>query len=195
MRKTYAAAGAVVSWLALGLQFYLILENRVVSVPETILRYFSFFTILTNILVALTYTAIVFDRMKKLTQPVMLTATTVYIVIVGIIYNTILRFLWEPAGLALVVDESLHTVIPLSFLVFWIGFVPKSGLRWVHAFQWLVYPAAYVLYVIVLGALTAYYPYPFADAGQLGYPRALLNGLGIIAAFYVLGLLFIGLSR
>jgi hypothetical protein len=40
-------------WFALVAQFYLIITNRVAPVFETVIRYFSFFTILTNILVAI----------------------------------------------------------------------------------------------------------------------------------------------
>jgi hypothetical protein len=53
--KVMMFIGALIGWIALIGQFYLILENRVVSVPETIIRFFSFFTILTNIIVAVCY--------------------------------------------------------------------------------------------------------------------------------------------
>jgi len=46
-----------------------------------------------------------------------ITAITVYITIVGLVYNVILRFLWKPEGLQFIVDELLHTVIPLLLLV------------------------------------------------------------------------------
>lgn len=44
---------SILGWFALGSQLYLIIQNRIVSVPETVVRYFSFFTILTNLLVAI----------------------------------------------------------------------------------------------------------------------------------------------
>ena len=47
---------AIVSWFAVALQLYLIILNRVASLPETIVRFFSFFTIQTNILVAICFT-------------------------------------------------------------------------------------------------------------------------------------------
>src|ERR1700749_3981559 len=113
MRKLYAVVFAIIVWLALILQFYLAIINRIVAVPETILRYFSYFTIQINILVAVSYTAVVMRgfRGKGLTGPAALTATTVYILIVGITYNSLLRSVWEPKGLQLWVDEALHTVI------------------------------------------------------------------------------------
>lgn len=198
-RKVFVATGALLGWLTLILQFYLMLNNRVVPVPETTLRFFSYFTILTNTLVAITYTVLWLDppagRIRMLTKASFLTAVTVYILIVGIIYNVILRSLWSPKGLQQLVDESLHTVLPLLFFLFWLLFVPKATLEWKQSFIWLAYPIAYILYILLIGALTGFYPYPFADAGQLGYPRALLNGLGIIAFFSLLSLLLIALGK
>jgi hypothetical protein len=47
----------------------------------------------------------------------------------------------------------------------------------------------------VSGPFTGFYPYPFADVNKLGYTAAMLNGVLIIAAFFILSLLLIGVSR
>jgi hypothetical protein len=114
---------------------------------------------------------------------------------VGIVYNVILRSLWDPQGLQRCVDEALHTVQPLLFFIFWLLFVPKKELQWKHAFIWLFYPFAYIFYLLVSGPFTGFYPYPFADVNKLGYTAAMLNGVLIIAAFFILSLLLIGVSR
>ena len=88
-------------WFALIAQFYLIIVNRTASIPETIIRYFSFFTILTNLLVAVCFTSFLNKKQKSsafFSKITTLTAITVYILIVGIVYNVILRFLWKPEG-------------------------------------------------------------------------------------------------
>src|ERR1041385_58276 len=56
--KIFLLILSLLGWLALVGQFYLIIENRVVSVPETIIRYFSFFTILPNLIVAVCCTSL-----------------------------------------------------------------------------------------------------------------------------------------
>ena len=80
--------------------------------------------------------------------------------------------------------------IPLNmfFFLFWIFFVPKAGLRWKHSLLWLSYPVAYFAYIMVRGAVVGWYPYPFIDAGALGYSRALINALILLVGFLVLGL-------
>lgn len=197
MKRIYASIGATLGWTALILQLYLSLANRTVSVPESILRYFSYFTILTNLLAAVSFSAVCLRSSGKLffARPLTLSAVTVYILIVGIVYNVILRSLWDPRGLQLFVDEFLHTVQPLLFLLFWLLFVPKKELQWRHAFNWLLYPVAYIIYLVIMGAITGFYPYPFADVNKLGYMTAMLNGVLIIAAFLVLSLLLIGAAR
>lgn len=151
--RSYAAVGAFISWLAVILQLYLIIVNRTASIPETIIRFFSFFTILTNILVAVCFTTVALEWhstwKKTFSKPAILSATTVYILVVGVVYNIILRFLWKPQGLQQIVDELLHSVIPVLFLLFWIAFVPKANLQWKAIFAWLLYPLLYLIYVLL----------------------------------------------
>jgi len=129
--KAYLFLMAIAGWFALIGQFYLIIVGKQASVPETIVRYFTFYTILTNILIAICCTALLLKPDsgwgKFFSKTTTLTATTVNIIIVGATYNAILRWLWKPQGLQYVVDELLHLVIPLAFVVFWLIFVPKGG--------------------------------------------------------------------
>jgi hypothetical protein len=197
--QSYSAIGAIIGWLAVILQLYLILVNRVASVPETIIRFFSFFTILTNILVAFCFTVLWLKSKSDwgmfFARPSTLTAITVYITIVGLVYNAVLRFLWKPEGLQMVVDELLHSVIPVLFIVFWMIFVPKRELRWKDTLQWLLYPLAYIIYIIIRGALSDFYPYPFIDVIKLGYSHALRNTFGLLIAFLALSLLLVAIGK
>lgn len=190
---------AVLGWFALTSQLYLIIENRMVSVPETIIRYFSFFTILTNLLVTVCVSFLFLKPCSKwdvfFENPVTLTAITVYIVIVGIVYNSILRFLWNPTGLQFVTDELLHTVIPVLFLILWILFVPKKELEYKNSLLWLVYPLLYLGWTFVHGEISGYYPYPFVNVAVLGYPKVLINCMGLFLAFLGLSLFLIAAGK
>ncbi|MEO7307792.1 MAG: Pr6Pr family membrane protein [Ferruginibacter sp.] len=195
----YLAGIAILGWFALSAQFYLIIQNRVVSVAETIIRYFSFFTILTNFIVALCVTFLLLKPNTRwgifFSKTVTLTAITVYITIVGIVYNVILRFLWQPQGLQYVVDELLHTVIPILFILLWILFIPKPGLQYKNALPWLIYPLVYVIYTAIHGEMTGYYPYPFINIAELGYNKVLINTGGLLIAFLGLSLFFITVAK
>lgn len=197
--KTYLIVLVLLGWFALVSQLYLILQNGTGSVTEIIIRYFSFFTIFTNLIVALCSTILLLkpkskfgDFFSKLTT---LTAITVYITVVGIVYNAILRFLWKPQGLQYVTDELLHTVIPLLFILVWFKYVSKNNLKYKNALTWLVYPLVYIIYIAIRGEITGEYPYPSIDVGQLGYSKVLINSGGLVIAFLGLSLFLITVGK
>ncbi len=174
-------------WFSLVAQLWLILENRVASVMETIVRYFSYFTILTNILVAVAATVLAAQTARRVvayfSRPPVFAGVAIYITVVGLVYNVILRMLWNPEGLQRIVDELLHSVIPLLFVGSWIAFGRKDGLSWKNVPAWLFFPFVYAIYVLARGAISDFYPYPFLEVGGLGYPRVMLNITGMVAVF------------
>ena len=197
--RIVAFIGAALGWFAIIAQLYLIITNRVVSVPGTVLRFFSYFTVDTNILVALCFTFIFLGKSSRLgklfTKAATITALTVYITIVGIVYNTILRLTWDPQGLQRIVDELLHSVIPIYFILFWVIFTPTEGLKYKHAFSWLIYPLVYIFYAVIHGAITKFYPYLFVDVTRHGYGKVLFNAGMILLAIFVLSLVLIATGK
>ena len=197
--RIFAAAGAVIGWFALALQFYLIIVNRAAPVSETIIRYFSYFTILTNTLVALRFTSLSFREFSRLkiffSSPPVSAAVTIYITVVGLVYQFLLRHTWEPEGWQLIADELLHSVIPLYAIVYWIVFSDKNNLSWKNVPGWLLYPLVYLFFILLRGAGSGFYPYPFVDVGEFGYGKVAVNSAGMMFAFIVLSVLFISASK
>jgi hypothetical protein len=195
----FIVTGAFLGWFSVVLQFYLIIINREASVPETIIRYFSFFTILTNLLITVCFTVLLCNPLSSwgrfFSLPSTLTSLAVYIVIVGLVYNGILRFLWSPQGVQQFVDELLHFVNPLWFLLFWIFFVPKSRLKWKNVFFWLLYPLFYIIFILVRGSVSGFYPYPFVNVNNLGYPGVFVNCLVLFLGFLLISLLFVWIGK
>jgi hypothetical protein len=195
----FIVTGAFLGWFSVVLQFYLIIINREASVPETIIRYFSFFTILTNLLITVCFTVLLCNPLlswgRFFSSSSTLTAFAVYIAIVGLVYNGILRFLWSPQGVQQFVDELLHLVNPLWFLLFWIFFVPKSRLKWNNVFFWLLYPLVYIIFILIRGSVSGFYPYPFINVNNLGYPGVLVNCLVLFLGFLLISLLFIWIGK
>lgn len=198
-QKKYVAVIAMLAWFALLTQFYININSKAASIPEIIIRYFSYFTILTNLLVAVCTTALFFYQKlswsKFFSHQKTLTAITVYILVVGIIYNVILRFIWNPQGLQMIVDELLHSVIPTLFFLYWLLFVEKRGLLWKNVLPWLLYPLVYIIYVLVRGTLSRFYPYPFINMGQLGLKQTLINAAGVTIVFLFISLLLIAIGK
>ncbi|MEO6220458.1 MAG: Pr6Pr family membrane protein [Ginsengibacter sp.] len=198
-KNIYLFILVLAGWFALIAQLYLIIVNRVTAIPETIMRYFSFFTILTNILVAVCCTILLLNKKKSLynffSNSKNITAITVYITVVGFVYNLILRFLWKPQGLQLLVDELLHTLIPALFILFWLLFIPKAGLKTKHILPGLIYPLVYVIYILIRGEFTGFYPYPFINVKTIGYNKVFLNSGILVIVFAVFSLLFVVIDK
>ena len=196
--KIYLALIAVLGWFALIVQFYLNLNSGVAPAFEIIIRYFSFFTLISNLLVAICCTALIFlpvGSKQFFSRPQIQTAITLYILIVGIIYNIVLRSLWEPKGMQLVVDELLHSVIPVLFFIYWFLLVPKQQLQWSIFWPWLIFPLAYLAFILVRGSFSGFYPYPFLEVNKLGLSWVLLNSVGITVVFLVISLILIGIAK
>jgi hypothetical protein len=198
-KQSFLIIGATISWFAIGIQFCLIIVNRVASVSETIIRFFSFYTILTNILVSLCLTVLWLKPNSRwgiyFSRPSVSTAITINITVVGLLYNLILRQMWSPEGLQRVADELLHVVIPIVFIVYWYLFTSKGRLGWKNAFPWLLYPLVYCIFVLFRGALSGFYPYPFIDVNTLGYIQVILNSVGLFIGFFLLSQLFIAVTK
>lgn len=191
---------ATIGWLSVALQLYLSI-NLAMANGKTIFTgmiiFISFFTILTNIFVCLvlSYSSTTSKPTSRLAKffsdPLVASGVAVSIAMVGIIYHLLLRKIWNPQGLQLIADMSLHYLMPILFIIYWALFVSKTGLRWVNAIIWCIYPIAYLVYSLVRGKITGSYPYPFIDVGTIGYQQALINSAGLLVCFILLGLVFI----
>jgi hypothetical protein len=170
------AAIACVTWLALLVQFPLSIatsRSNGMNLIAAILAYFSFFTILTNILVCGG------DDYSPLRAQFHLgrlflasggdNGDSPLYRHGGAGYSLLLRYSWNPEGLQEIGDILLHDAVPVMYVVYWLIFGPKRGLRRKNVPIWSIYPLAYLFCVLVRGALTDRYPYPFIDASALGY--------------------------
>ncbi|WP_156383604.1 Pr6Pr family membrane protein [Pseudoxanthomonas sp. Root65] len=195
--RAVAALVAALALSALVLQYVLILQLTRDNVGMALgtVRFFSYFTILSNIAVALVAFTAAAGRTGFLAQARVRGAVALYIGVTGSIYFFILRHLWQPQGAQWWADTGLHYAVPLAYWAWWLAFAPHGGLRWRHVAGWLLFPLAYVAWVFVRGAWLGEYPYPFIDVGQLGWSQVGLNALGVMAVFVVMGFVIVGVDR
>ena len=192
LTRTAAALLALIGWTALALQYYLSMRTSGVmglSMAEGIARFFSYFTIQSNILAALVLAAFAVKSGPDewLVHPFVRSAVAVYIVLTGLVYGVLLRHLWVPEGAQWIADVLLHYVMPLGYLVFWLTCVRKSGLRWYDPLLWLIYPLFYLGFVLARARISGFYPYPFLDAKALGYAGVAANTAGLLVLCAALG--------
>jgi hypothetical protein len=193
LERSFAIVIASMAWFALGVQLYCdiaeaIDENR--SIAASLLNFLSFFTIETNLLIAVALTIFLTQPPAErfLSGHKVKSALVVYITIVGVVYEVLLRHLWHPQGMQLLADTLLHDAIPLFYVLFWVVFVPNGSLHWSDPARWLVYPIVFFIYSMVRGVGFGVYPYPFIDAARLGFAQVLVNAAIFLAIFYGLGI-------
>lgn len=132
MVTIYRVVFAILGWAALAAQYGLMVRSPGAAVGPLTLNFFSYFTILTNVLVAVVMTLPVLmpgsaaGRLAASNSA--RAATAMFAVVVGLVYHALLAATWAPTGLQWWVDQALHTVMPLAMLVDWLWLTPRSRL-------------------------------------------------------------------
>jgi hypothetical protein len=136
---------------------------------------FCFFTIDSNLLVTVTSALVALGVARGRVFTVVWVDALAGIIVTGIVYQVALAGLYELHGLSLFADTVLHKVTPILFVLGWLVAGPRGTLTWRTVWWSLLYPLAWLAFTLPRGALTGFYPYPFVDAGALGYGLVALN--------------------
>jgi hypothetical protein len=199
LQRLAAASIGGTAWLAVALQCYLNIDNGLQgngAVLSNLANFFSFFTIETNIIVALVLTCSLRERAHPFfTNPSVKAALVVYIIIVGAVYSYLLSHLYTLQGWQVFTNALLHDVIPILYPLYWLLFMEKGFLQWRDPLRWLIFPLAFFIYSMVRGELFGVYPYPFIDVAMIGYVAVACNAAFLAAAFLALGIILTALDR
>lgn len=154
------------------------------DLATTVVNFFSFFTILSNVasVVVLALAGAWLWRTREaaaVREPrglaVALASVTAYMLVTGVVYNTLLRGIELPQGTTVLwSNEVLHVVGPLVLLLDLLLAPGRRGLRWSAVGAVLVFPVVWVVYTLVRGpwvtnpvtGASSWYPYPFLDPGN-----------------------------
>jgi hypothetical protein len=168
-----------------------------------IVQFFTYFTILSNILVAVVLYTEGSTKLQDKSLPSRFEkarGTAVFCIITtGIIYSLFLR---GPGGQGAVRDSIpwintvFHYIMPAVMALDWVIFPTKQPARWISIIKWIVITVIYFIYVEILGFFTGTYPYFFLDPKTFhGYLDVLRGSLLFIPFFVVFGSLVIGANR
>ena len=188
-----AALVAAVAWLGLIIQAAVVVP-RVASPFLAAWFLARYFTILTNLLVAIVFTVIAVRGAGRV-SPRLLGGVTLSIVLVGAVYGLLLRGTTELEGGDAIADVILHMVTPVLVPLYWLAIVPKGKLRGTDILLWCLYPAGYLVYALGRGSVSGHYAYPFIDVGTLGGPQVAINATLIALAFAVAGMVLVAIDR
>lgn len=147
----------------------------------------AFFTIQSNLLVGIAalLLAIRLERSSLWFSVLRLTGLTA-ITVTGLVFHAVLAQTLDLKNWAAVGNELVHTVVPIMAVAGWLmlgprGLVPKRVV-WLS----LIFPACWLVFTLIRGAIAHWYPYPFIDVTQLGYGGVAVNCVWV--ALLMLGL-------
>lgn len=199
MQKNLQLLGLLSSWFAVVTQFIIIEKTCECTYIEAILRFLGYFTLTTNLIVAIYFSVVLVPNKSILynffTRISVTTAIAVYITVVAVLYNILLRFTWHPEGLQKIVDEFLHTVVPIIFLIHWLLSVKNESLEYNKVWSWLIYPAVYLFFISIRAVFWGYYPYYFVDIKELGIQQVVINIVSMTLTIVGFSLLFIWVAK
>ena len=165
------------------------------AVPARIINVLSYFTVQSNILVALTsgLLAVQLNRTQTWFRVLRLSAL-IGITITGIVFHLALKGLTELTGPAVTADWILHTASPILCVIGWLIFGPRGWVTSRIVKLSVLFPVLWLAYTLVRGALIEdrtgrnFYPYPFLDVVEHGYARVAVSVLLVAILFFVLAL-------
>lgn len=188
-----AAIVAAVAWAGLIVQARasFAIDGSWAGTLWIMLRYF---TVMTNIAVALSFTGIALGRAGLVPPPVQ-AGIMLAILLVGIVYGLLLRGLIELSGGAALADMLLHKATPVLVPLHWLAFCQKGALTPRHPPLWALYPLAYFGYALIRGMADGRYAYPFIDVAMLGLAQVMTNGVAMGIGFLLAGYAVVWIDR
>lgn len=164
------------------------LSDRAFSPGFSFVNFFSFFTILSNILLAVVFLASAWVGKRGRWVSSLRGAAVLYMTVTGLVYAALLRPYNADGGLVIPwIDLVLHQLMPLVALLDWLLVPPRNKISKKMILSWLIFPLAFLIYSLIRGHFANWYPYPFLNPSDQGYWTVSAYTAGIALAFLLLG--------
>jgi hypothetical protein len=179
------AVGALVLQLVLVLQGGRVLdEHSTPDLPVRLYRLVAYFTIQSNLLVAIAAVQLARDPARDgRGWRVFRVAGVAGILVTGLVHFVLLRPLLDLHGADFVADKLLHMVVPALAVAGWAVFGPRPRITWRDVGLAIIWPFAWLAWTLVVGALSDWYPYPFLDHREDGVLAVVVACIGITVLF------------
>lgn len=129
-------------------------------------NFFSFFTVQSNILACLVLLGLEMSSSSPLGRFGRWArgGVTLYMTMTGLIYAILLAPIAADVSTQLPwVNYVLHIAAPIAMLADWVTEPPRPRPSLTQVVWWIGFPAVWLGYTFVRGAIIGWYPYPFLD--------------------------------
>jgi hypothetical protein len=185
LTRSWYGTLAVLAMVALVGQIVLLTSHH-----RSLVNFFSFFTVQSNILVLAMSVVVVAGRALdgdalRVLQLAALTGITV----TGVVYGTVIAPYVNPVGAERVYDTIFHYVVPAMAVLGFLLFRPRTPLQR-RDLAFIVWPLAWIAYTLVRGGVghpgflrgdgtRSSYPYGFLDVDLHGWGAVVLAIVGV----------------
>ncbi|HWD01239.1 MAG TPA: Pr6Pr family membrane protein [Amycolatopsis sp.] len=187
LTRTWFAVTALVVLIGLITQIFVTAGTKgwFTTPGAQIANMWAYFTIESNLLVLVVSVAFAAGAATNGLLRVLWLDALIGIAVTGVVYHSALSGLLDLSGRALFADIMLHTVSPIVAVLGFLAAAPRV-LEWRTVAWSVVWPLAWLAFTLVRGGLIGFYPYPFLNAGILGYGRVAVNCVLIAVLFVAL---------
>jgi hypothetical protein len=179
------AIGALVLQLVLVIQGGRVLDEHTrPDLPIRLLRLVAYFTIQSNLLVAIAATQLARDPARNgRGWRVLRLAGVAGIAVTGLVHFVLLRPLLDLEGADYLADKLLHMAVPVLAVAGWAAFGPRPRVTTREIGLALIWPFAWLAEALIVGGLSGWYPYPFLDHREDGVGAVVVACVGITVLF------------
>ena len=177
------------------------ISDRVVAGFFDPAEYFSYFTIETSLINIVVFLVGGWMALRRPVDTVLYTAvrmsTVGFALITAGVFNLLLRnvpydgpyegLLWP--------NEVIHVWVPILILLDWLLSPGRPALPWRALLVAVAYPIAWIVYTLIRGAFTDYYPYPFLNPANGGWVSVLIYIVALTGFLVGIAALAIAYSR
>lgn len=193
LARPLAGAIALCAWIGLGIHVEAQLA-RTGSLLQTLWILGGYFTVLTNLVVAVTFSVLALRGRYALNASAV-SGVTIAILLVGVVYALLLQGLVELTAGAAVANVLLHMVTPILAPIYWLLCLRHGALHWRDPLIWAAFPLAYLVYGLLRGAAQGSFAYPFIDYVENGVPAVAITVAIITLCFLVAGYAMVWLDH
>ena len=163
---------------------------------------FSFFTVQSNFIAAVTYliAAVAILKREQLGKwfRYLRGAAVLYMIVTGTVYALLLQhtevnpnpghFNWN--------NFILHQWGPFFITIWWLLWPSRFPITPRESFLWVIFPILWIIYTFIRASSTDWYPYPFLDPKKTGgVGGVIFYVLNIALGFLILGQVLAWVSR
>jgi hypothetical protein len=162
-------------------------------------NYFNYFSVQSLLIVDIWLTiALIYtnkdEKLKVLESPVR-GAVTLYTTVTFLVFAILIQPTYQPQGLYILTSFITHYLIPIGFIFDWFLTETDVQYKYIFGLYWTIYPLIYLIYTLVRGYFTGFYPYTFLDLNSISIIRLIINITFLIGLFLFLGFLYISINR